>query len=68
MIFVVSSAFDDVCLHVHSWHIRWLLYGVSYTAIFHIQVVGDRKGAIFGGLVEAPLRPTNNRYQVMLEL
>ncbi|KAG6399756.1 hypothetical protein SASPL_141240 [Salvia splendens] len=26
-------------------------------------VVGDRKGATFGGLVEAPLRPTNKRYQ-----
>lgn len=31
------------------------------------QVVGDRKGAVFGGLVEAPLRPTNKRkYQVLL--
>jgi len=33
-------------------------------AIF-FQVVGDRKGAVFGGLVEAPLRPSNKRkYQV----
>ncbi|KAE9449982.1 hypothetical protein C3L33_18111, partial [Rhododendron williamsianum] len=31
------------------------------------QVVGDRKGAVFGGLVEAPLRATNKRkYQVLL--
>lgn len=29
------------------------------------QVVGDQKGAVFGGLVEAPLRPSNKRkYQV----
>jgi hypothetical protein len=28
------------------------------------QAVGDRKGAVFGGLVEAPLRPTNKKYQV----
>lgn len=29
------------------------------------QVVGDRKGAVFGSLVEAPLRPNNKRkYQV----
>ncbi|KAA8530860.1 hypothetical protein F0562_005516 [Nyssa sinensis] len=26
-----------------------------------LLVVGDRKGAVFGGLVEAPLRPTNKR-------
>ncbi|KAK4773777.1 hypothetical protein SAY87_028796 [Trapa incisa] len=25
------------------------------------QVVGDQKGAIFGGLVEAPLQPTNKK-------
>ena len=31
------------------------------------QVVGDTKGAVFGGLVEAPLRPsTKKRYQVFL--
>ncbi|KAM7513622.1 hypothetical protein LguiA_003205 [Lonicera macranthoides] len=29
-----------------------------------LLVVGDRKGAVFGGLVEAPLKPTNKkRYQ-----
>ncbi|PRQ48709.1 putative TLDc domain-containing protein [Rosa chinensis] len=28
-----------------------------------LLVVGDRKGAVFGGLVEAPLRPTNKKYQ-----
>lgn len=26
-----------------------------------LLVVGDRKGAVFGGLVEAPLRPSNKR-------
>ncbi|CAK9174957.1 unnamed protein product [Ilex paraguariensis] len=26
-----------------------------------LQVVGDRKGAVFGGLVEAPLQATNKR-------
>lgn len=28
-----------------------------------LLVVGDLKGAVFGGLVEAPLRPTNKKYQ-----
>ncbi|CAN1121738.1 Oxidation resistance protein 1 [Linum perenne] len=28
-----------------------------------LSVVGDRKGAVFGGLVEAPLRPTTKKYQ-----
>ena len=32
------------------------------------QAVGDRKGAVFGGLVEAPLRPTNKKYQVYTNL
>lgn len=30
-----------------------------------VQVVGDQKGAVFGGLVEAPLQPTNRKYQVV---
>jgi len=34
------------------------------TMLIFFQVVGDRKGAVFGGLVEAPLRPTNKKYQV----
>lgn len=28
-----------------------------------LLVVGDLKGAVFGGLVEAPLRPSNKKYQ-----
>lgn len=33
--------------------------------LIFLKVVGDRKGAVFGGLVEAPLRPTSERkYQV----
>ncbi|XP_028755152.1 oxidation resistance protein 1-like [Neltuma alba] len=28
-----------------------------------LLVVGDRKGAVFGGLVEAPLKPSNKKYQ-----
>ncbi|KAK9111040.1 hypothetical protein Scep_018559 [Stephania cephalantha] len=28
---------------------------------FGLLVVGDRKGVVFGGLVEAPLKPTNKR-------
>jgi hypothetical protein len=29
------------------------------------KIVGDKKGAVFGGLVEAPLQPTNKKkYQV----
>jgi membrane protease YdiL (CAAX protease family) len=29
------------------------------------QIVGDKKGAVFGGLVEAPLQPTDKKkYQV----
>ncbi|KAM0936909.1 putative TLDc domain-containing protein [Dioscorea sansibarensis] len=30
---------------------------------YSLLVVGDRKGATFGGLVEAPLQPTNRKYQ-----
>ncbi|KAM7277105.1 hypothetical protein ACFE04_018971 [Oxalis oulophora] len=36
--------------------------GLSLLEVF-FQVVGDRRGAVFGGLVEAPLRPTNKKYQ-----
>lgn len=37
----------------------------NWNLIKHFQVVGDRKGAVFGGLVEAPLKPsTKKRYQV----
>ncbi|KAJ0252414.1 TLDc domain-containing protein [Hirschfeldia incana] len=28
-----------------------------------LLVVGDKKGSVFGGLVEAPLKPTDNKYQ-----
>lgn len=36
--------------------------------LIFFQVVGDRKGAVFGGLVEAPLRPTSKKkYQVLLK-
>ncbi|XP_022739523.1 uncharacterized protein LOC111291779 isoform X3 [Durio zibethinus] len=31
--------------------------------VFWGHVVGDRKGAVFGGLIEAPLKPTNKKYQ-----
>lgn len=31
------------------------------------QVVGDRKGSVFGGLVEAPLIPTDKKYQVWFQ-
>lgn len=38
------------------------------TVLIFFQVVGDRTGAVFGGLVEAPLRPINKRkYQVVLK-
>lgn len=57
---------------------KWMLlystwrHGISLSTLYRrsmiwpglsLLVVGDRKGAIFGGLVEAPLKPTNNRYQ-----
>ncbi|XP_062006975.1 uncharacterized protein LOC133724302 isoform X1 [Rosa rugosa] len=57
---------------------RWLLlystwrHGISLSTLYRrsmlwpglsLLVVGDRKGAVFGGLVEAPLRPTNKKYQ-----
>ncbi|XP_057730536.1 uncharacterized protein LOC130945857 [Arachis stenosperma] len=32
--------------------------------LLHDLVVGDRRGAVFGSLVEAPLRPSNKKYQV----
>ncbi|KDP46837.1 hypothetical protein JCGZ_24046 [Jatropha curcas] len=55
---------------------KWLLlystwrHGISLATLYRrsmlwpglsLLVVGDRKGAVFGGLVEAPLRPTNKR-------
>ncbi|KAJ6366168.1 hypothetical protein OIU77_002696 [Salix suchowensis] len=57
---------------------KWLLlystwrHGISLSSLYRrstlwsgpsLLVVGDRKGAVFGGLVEAPLRPTNKKYQ-----
>ncbi|XP_057783801.1 uncharacterized protein LOC131001425 [Salvia miltiorrhiza] len=57
---------------------KWMLlystwrHGISLSTLYRrstiwpglsLLVVGDRKGATFGGLVEAPLRPTNKRYQ-----
>lgn len=58
---------------------KWVLlystwrHGISLSTLYRrsnlcpglsLLVVGDRKGAVFGGLVEAPLRPsTKKRYQ-----
>ncbi|KAL8472106.1 hypothetical protein ACS0TY_029363 [Phlomoides rotata] len=57
---------------------KWMLlystwrHGISLSTLYRrsmiwpglsLLVVGDRKGAVFGGLVEAPLKPTNKRYQ-----
>ncbi|KAL5175638.1 Oxidation resistance protein 1 [Glycine soja] len=45
-------------------------HGISLSTLYRrsmlcpgmsLLVVGDRKGAVFGGLVEAPLRPSNKR-------
>ncbi|XP_058085973.1 uncharacterized protein LOC131233316 isoform X2 [Magnolia sinica] len=55
---------------------KWVLlystwrHGISLSTLYRrsmlcpghcLLVVGDKRGAIFGGLVEAPLRPTNKR-------
>ncbi|GFP97213.1 oxidation resistance protein 1, partial [Phtheirospermum japonicum] len=55
---------------------KWMLlystwrHGISLSTLYRrsmiwpglsMLVVGDRKGAVFGGLVEAPLRPTSKR-------
>ncbi|WOK92167.1 oxidation resistance protein 1 [Canna indica] len=55
---------------------NWLLlystwrHGISLSTLYRrsalcpgysLLVVGDKKGAVFGGLVEAPLQPTNQR-------
>ncbi|KAF7839955.1 oxidation resistance protein 1 [Senna tora] len=55
---------------------KWMLlystwrHGISLSTLYRrsmlwpglsLLVVGDRKGAVFGGLVEAPLRPSNKR-------
>lgn len=55
---------------------KWVLlystwrHGISLSTLYRrsmlwpglsLLAVGDRKGAVFGGLVEAPLRPTNKR-------
>ncbi|GMI67674.1 oxidation resistance 1 [Hibiscus trionum] len=57
---------------------KWLLlystwrHGISLSTLYRrsmlwpgisLLVVGDRRGAVFGGLVEAPLKPTNKKYQ-----
>ncbi|XWS33320.1 hypothetical protein CRYUN_Cryun22dG0071500 [Craigia yunnanensis] len=57
---------------------KWLLlystwrHGITLSTLYRrsmlwpglcLLVVGDRKGAVFGGLVEAPLKPTNKKYQ-----
>ncbi|RYR50382.1 hypothetical protein Ahy_A07g036978 isoform A [Arachis hypogaea] len=34
-----------------------------FDASLYIKVVGDRIGAVFGSLVEVPLRPSNKKYQ-----
>ncbi|KAJ9541118.1 hypothetical protein OSB04_027624, partial [Centaurea solstitialis] len=60
---------------------KWVLlystwrHGISLSTLYRrsnlcpglsLLVVGDRKGAVFGGLVEAPLRPsTKKRYQYL---
>ncbi|CAN6484720.1 unnamed protein product [Victoria cruziana] len=55
---------------------KWVLlystwkHGISLSTLYrrsavcpgyYLLVVGDRKGAVFGGLMEAPLRPTSRR-------
>lgn len=55
---------------------KWLLlystwrHGISLSTLYRrsmlwpglsLLVVGDRKGAVFGGLIEAPLRPSNKK-------
>ncbi|XP_051127029.1 uncharacterized protein LOC127248625 isoform X1 [Andrographis paniculata] len=57
---------------------RWMLlystwrHGISLSTLYRrsmlwpglsLLVVGDRNGAVFGGLVEAPLKPNKRRYQ-----
>ncbi|KAJ4914072.1 TLD-domain containing nucleolar protein [Raphanus sativus] len=57
---------------------KWVLlystwrHGISLSTLYRksllwpglsLLVVGDRKGSVFGGLVEAPLLPTDNKYQ-----
>ncbi|CAI9270066.1 unnamed protein product [Lactuca saligna] len=69
-----------VALPVLSQGKKWVLlystwrHGISLSTLYRrsnlypglsLLVVGDRKGAVFGGLVEAPLKPsTKKRYQV----
>lgn len=48
-----------MCLHT-----VWDATAPLIMVLIFFQVVGDRKGAVFGGLVEAPLKPTNKKYQV----
>ncbi|KAI3794529.1 hypothetical protein L1987_37161 [Smallanthus sonchifolius] len=68
-----------VALPILSQGKKWALlystwrHGISLSTLYRrsslcsglsLLVVGDRKGAVFGGLVEAPLRPsTKKRYQ-----
>ncbi|XP_022894741.1 oxidation resistance protein 1 [Olea europaea var. sylvestris] len=58
--------------------LKWVLlystwrHGISLSTLYRrsmiwpglsLLVVGDRNGTVFGGLVEAPLRPSNKKYQ-----
>ncbi|KAG6773543.1 hypothetical protein POTOM_020828 [Populus tomentosa] len=55
----------ELCTKVTCHACGLLIWSFStyLTMLIFSQAVGDRKGAVFGGLVEAPLRPTNKKYQ-----
>lgn len=69
-----NAVYDALPALIHGK--KWLMmystwkHGISLSTLYRrsmlwpgpsLLVVGDRKGAVFGGLVEAPLRPSNKR-------
>ncbi|XP_033143637.1 oxidation resistance protein 1 isoform X1 [Brassica rapa] len=57
-----SLLWPGLSLLVNSKHV-WFHFVIYRQNQCWFQVVGDRKGSVFGGLVEAPLIPTDKKYQ-----
>ncbi|MED6224322.1 hypothetical protein PIB30_082869 [Stylosanthes scabra] len=67
-------AYLPALVHGRKWLLLYSTWrnGISLSTLYRrsmlwpglsLLVVGDRRGAVFGSLVEAPLRPSNKKYQ-----
>ncbi|KAJ6413605.1 hypothetical protein OIU84_006410 [Salix udensis] len=62
----LSKGGNGYCCTVHGgmgYHFQPCIEEACFWPGPCLLAVGDRKGAVFGGLVEAPLRPANKKYQ-----